>query len=148
MESPEESMAGHRGSIDTEAQSNPGQAADRASSSIASAPTYIGPGIRIKGTITADEDLYVDGDVKGSLSVPRHRVTVGERAYINAETVAREVVVYGAVQGGLCAFDRIEIKKHASIAGDLATAKIVIEDGAHFKGVISADGRALPAPEN
>jgi cytoskeletal protein CcmA (bactofilin family) len=64
-------------------------------------------------------------------------------AYINAETVAREVVIYGAVQGDLCVCDRIEIKKHASVAGDLATAKIVIEDGGHFKGGIRADGNAL-----
>jgi cytoskeletal protein CcmA (bactofilin family) len=103
-------------------------------------PSYISPGIKVRGTITADEDVYIDGDVQGSLSVPGHRLTVGESAYINAETVAREVVVYGAIQGGLCAFDRIEIKKHASVAGELATAKIVIEDGAHFKGAIDADG--------
>lgn len=109
--------------------------------------TYIGAGIKVKGVITADEDLYIDGDIKGSVSAPRHRLTIGERAYINAETVAREVVVYGAVQGGLSAYDRIEIKKHASIAGDVATAQIVIEDGANFKGVISADGpSARPKP--
>jgi cytoskeletal protein CcmA (bactofilin family) len=104
------------------------------------AKTYISAGIKIKGSITANEDVYVDGDVKGSVSAPRHRLTIGERAYINAETLAREVVIYGAIQGGLCAYDRIEIKKHASVAGDLATAEIVIEEGAHFKGVISADG--------
>jgi cytoskeletal protein CcmA (bactofilin family) len=105
-------------------------------------PTYISPGISIKGTITADEDIYIDGDVQGSLSVPGHRLTVGELAYIDADTIARELVVYGALQGGLCAFERIEIKKHASVAGDVATAKIVIEDGANFKGVISADASA------
>jgi cytoskeletal protein CcmA (bactofilin family) len=110
------------------------------------APTYISPGIRIKGTIIADEDVYIDGDVQGSLSVPGHRLTVGELAYIDADTIAREVVVYGAHQGGLCAFERIEIKKHASVAGDVATAKIVIEDGANFKGVISADAAAYTKP--
>lgn len=103
------------------------------------APTYISPGIRVKGTIIADEDLYIDGDIQGSVSAPGHRLTVGELAYIDADTVAREVVVYGALQGGLCAFERLEIKKHGSIAGDVATATIVIEDGAHFKGVISAE---------
>jgi cytoskeletal protein CcmA (bactofilin family) len=86
--------------------------------------------------------VYIDGDVQGSLSVPGHRLTVGELAYIDADTIAREVVVYGAHQGGLCAFERIEIKKHASVAGDIATAKIVIEDGANFTGVISADASA------
>jgi cytoskeletal protein CcmA (bactofilin family) len=104
--------------------------------------TYISPGIKIKGAITAGEDVYIDGDIKGSLSVPGHCVTIGERAYVDAETLAREVVIYGAVQGVLGAYDRIEIKRHASVAGHLATAKIVIEDGAHFKGVIAADGPA------
>jgi len=147
MEFPEESREAQRDSIETDAQAVPSQAANgnlasRTSSSAESAPTYISPGIKIKGTITADEDLYIDGDIKGSLSVPRHCVTIGERAYVRAETLAREVVIYGAVQGGLSAFNRIEIKKHASVAGDLATTQIFIEDGAHFKGVISADGKA------
>jgi cytoskeletal protein CcmA (bactofilin family) len=99
--------------------------------------TYIGAAIKVSGTISAEEDLYIDGEIKGSVCVPGHCVTVGEMAYINAETVARELVIYGAAQGGLCGYDKIEIKKRASVAGDLATSKIVIEPGAHFKGVIS-----------
>jgi cytoskeletal protein CcmA (bactofilin family) len=128
---------------ETDAQGVP-LAASRTSNPIENAPAYIGPGIKVKGTITADEDVYIDGDVEGSLSVPGHCLTVGEMAYVNAETVAREVVVYGALQGELRAFDRIEIKKHGSVAGDVATAQIVIEDGAHFKGVIAADGLRRP----
>jgi cytoskeletal protein CcmA (bactofilin family) len=121
-------------------QGYPDAAANRTSDLMESAPTYISPGIRVKGTITADENLYIDGEVRGSISMPGHRLSVGERAYIEAETFAREVVVYGAIHGGLCAYDRIEIKKHASVAGDLATAEIVIEEGACFKGVIAANG--------
>ena len=62
--------------------------------------TYIGASIKVAGTISAEEDLYIDGEIKGSVCAPGHRVTVGELAYMNAETVARELVVYGAVQGG------------------------------------------------
>ena len=102
--------------------------------------------MRVKGTIIADEDLYIDGDIQGSVSAPGHRLTVGELAYIDADTIAREVIVYGALQGGLCAFERLEIKKHGSVAGDVATATIVIEDGAHFKGVISAEASPPIAP--
>jgi cytoskeletal protein CcmA (bactofilin family) len=99
--------------------------------------TYISAGIKVAGTIAAAEDLYIDGEIKGSVCVPGHCVVVGELAYINAETVARELVIYGAVQGNLCGYDKIEIKKRASVAGDLATSKIIIEPGAHFKGVVS-----------
>jgi len=133
--------------VEAEAPGVP-QALCRPPNLIESAPAYIGPGIKVKGTIVADEDVYIDGDVQGSLSVPGHRLTVGEMAYVNAETVAREVVVYGALQGELRAFDRIEIKKHGSVAGDVATAQIVIEDGAHFKGVIAADGLNRRPPAN
>lgn len=107
------------------------------------APTYIGPEIKVKGTITAAEDVYIEGFVEGSVSIRGNRLTVGEMAYVDAETSAREVVVFGAVQGDVIASDRIEIKKRASVAGDLATAEIVIEQGAHFKGRIKALGTKL-----
>jgi cytoskeletal protein CcmA (bactofilin family) len=128
--------------METREQDYLGPAADSISNLAESAPTYISPGIKLKGAITADEDLYIDGGVEGSLSVGGHRLTVGETAFISAQTVAREVVVYGAVRCDLRACDLIEIKRHASVAGDLSTAKLVIEDGAHFKGGINVDGNA------
>jgi cytoskeletal protein CcmA (bactofilin family) len=106
-------------------------------------PAYIGPTLKIEGEIIADEDLHIDGCVEGSLSVGGHRITVGEMAFLIAETVAREAVVYGVVQGNLRACDRIEIKKGACVEGDMATAQLVIEKGAHFKGRADADGSAL-----
>jgi cytoskeletal protein CcmA (bactofilin family) len=128
--------------MERKGQGYPGPAANRDSSSVASAPTHISPGIKIKGQIVADEDLHIDGYVEGSLSVGGHRVTLGEMAFIRAEAVAREMVVYGAFQGNLRAHDRIEIKKNASVEGDMATAKMVIEEGAHIKGSIDVDGNA------
>jgi len=64
---------------------------------------------------------------------------VGRSANITAEVVAREVIVYGKVNGDLCARDRIEIRKDGSVTGDLTTARIVIEDGAYFKGSVEID---------
>jgi cytoskeletal protein CcmA (bactofilin family) len=104
---------------------------------------YIGPTLKIEGEITADEDLHIDGCVEGSLSVGGHRITVGEMAFLIAETVAREAIVYGAVQGNLRTCDRIEIKKNASVEGDMAAAQLVIEKGAHFRGRADVDGSAL-----
>ena len=106
-------------------------------------PAYIGPTLKIEGEITADEDLHIDGFVKGSLSGGGHRITVGETAFLIAETVAREVVVYGAVRGNLRACDRIEIKKNARVEGDMRAGQLVIEERAHFKGRADADGCAL-----
>ena len=60
-------------------------------------------------------------------------------AKLTADIIAREVVVYGTVKGNLRAKDRIEIKKDGSVNGDLTTARIMIEDGAYFKGSIEID---------
>ena len=67
------------------------------------------------------------------------KLTVGASAKVTADIIAREVVVYGNVKGNLRARDRIEIKKDGSVVGDLTTARIMIEDGAYFKGSIEID---------
>lgn len=103
---------------------------------------YIGPTLRIDGEIIADENLRIDGSVNGSLSVGGHRVTLGEMAFLRADIVAREVVVHGASEGNLRACDRIEIKKHSCVEGDVTAAQVVVEEGAHFKGRVDTDGGA------
>ncbi|MGA8267042.1 MAG: polymer-forming cytoskeletal protein [Candidatus Acidiferrales bacterium] len=64
---------------------------------------------------------------------------MGASAKVTADVIAREVVVYGNVKGNLQARDRIEIKKDGSVVGDLTTARIMIEDGAYFKGSIEIE---------
>ena len=96
--------------------------------------SYLGPGLRIKGEITGNEDLKLDSNVEGSVSIGDFRLTVGPSAHVNANIVAREAVISGEVIGDINACDRIEIMKSASIVGDLSTGKIMIEDGAYFKG--------------
>src|SRR5579885_2327811 len=98
-----------------------------------------GAGLRVKGEVTGEENLQIDGTLEGSVHLEHHRVTVGAGAQVNADIVAREVVVYGSVKGNLRARDRIEIKKDGSVIGDLTTARIMIEDGAYFKGAIEID---------
>jgi len=89
--------------------------------------------------------LYVDGDVEGPIQLADGKLTVGTSGTITADVVAREVIIYGRVKGNLQARDRIEIKKEGSVVGDLLTARIVIEDGAQFKGSIEIDRKALDA---
>ena len=100
---------------------------------------WLGSNLKVKGDISGDEDLRVDGQIDGPISIGGHRLTVGPTADIKAEVSAREIVVYGKVHGDLRARDRIEIKKDGSVTGDLTTARIVIEDGAVFKGHIEID---------
>ena len=106
------------------------------------ATARLGASLHVKGEITGSEDLLVDGSVEGLIQLDERKLTVGATAKLTADIIAREVVVYGSVKGNLRAKDRIEIKKDGSVNGDLTTARIMIEDGAYFKGSIEIDKSA------
>jgi len=96
----------------------------------------IGKAVKIIGQIHSKEDLFVDGDVEGTVEAPDHKLTIGPNGTVHATVKAREVVALGSIQGNVEATERIEIKKDAKLIGDIRTARIVIEDGAYFKGSI------------
>ncbi len=102
----------------------------------------LGASLHVKGEITGNEDLAIDGSVEGLVQLEDRKLTIGASAKLTADVIAREVVVYGNVKGNLRARDRIEIKKDGSVVGDLTTARIMIEDGAYFKGSIEIDKTA------
>jgi cytoskeletal protein CcmA (bactofilin family) len=108
----------------------------------------LGASLHVKGEISGNEDLHVDGSVEGLIQLEDRKLTVGASAKLTADVVAREVVVYGAVKGNLRARDRIEIKKDGSVVGDLTTARIMIEDGAYFKGSIEIDRTGSTGSDN
>jgi cytoskeletal protein CcmA (bactofilin family) len=103
------------------------------------ATARLGASLHIKGEISGNEDLQIDGSVEGLVQLDDRKLTVGASARVTADLIAREVIVYGNVKGNLRARDRIEIKKDGSVVGDLTTARIMIEDGAYFKGSIEID---------
>jgi cytoskeletal protein CcmA (bactofilin family) len=96
----------------------------------------IGKSVMIKGQIFSREDLTIDGEIDGSVELHEHRLTVGPHGKLQARVKAREVVVLGTVHGNVEASDKIDIRKGAKLVGDIKTARIVIEDGAYFKGSI------------
>jgi cytoskeletal protein CcmA (bactofilin family) len=96
----------------------------------------IGKSLLIKGEITGSESLYIDGKVEGSINLPGNRVTVGRNGQVAASITAREIVVLGKVRGNVSATDRVDIRAEGSLSGDVAAARISIEDGAYFKGGI------------
>ena len=95
----------------------------------------IGASLTIKGSVTGEEDLQIDGKVEGPVTI-RGRLTVGCSGQLSAGVVARELAVYGKVSGNVDARDRVEIKRDGAVIGDIQTARISIEDGAIFKGRI------------
>jgi cytoskeletal protein CcmA (bactofilin family) len=95
--------------------------------------------LQIKGHVTGGEDLQIDGKIDGPITLRGHQLTVGATAQLNSEIHASEVIVYGKVVGNVHARDRVDVKTDGSIVGDISTARISIEDGAHFKGRIEID---------
>ena len=102
-------------------------------------PACLGSSLHVKGQISGNEDLHIEGKVEGPISLGGHRLTVARTGVVSSEIVARETVIYGKVNGDIRARDRIEIKKDGSVEGDLTAARVVIEDGAFFKGHIEID---------
>lgn len=96
----------------------------------------IGKSLKIKGTITGSEDLYVDGEIEGNIELEENSLTVGPNGNVNADVKARDITVLGRLTGNVRAGERIEIRRTGSLEGDLVTSRIVIEDGAVFRGSI------------
>ncbi len=91
--------------------------------------------MHIKGDIRTNEELLIDGEVEGS--VESHSVlTVGPNGKVRANIKAREVIVFGKVQGNVNVVEKIAIREQGSLVGDIKTAGISIDDGAYFKGSI------------
>jgi len=108
----------------------------------------IGKSVIIKGQILSREDLYLDGEMEGTVEVPEHRLTIGPHAKLQASIRAREVVVLGCVNGNVEASDKIDIRKDARLTGDIKTGGIIIEDGAYFKGSIDIVRAAADAAKH
>jgi cytoskeletal protein CcmA (bactofilin family) len=108
----------------------------------------IGKSVKVIGQIFTKEDLYVDGDVEGTIESQESKVTVGPNGRVQASIRAREVVILGQVQGNVEAADKVDIRKEAKLVGDISTSRISIEDGALFKGSIDikkAEPKAMSA---
>jgi cytoskeletal protein CcmA (bactofilin family) len=96
----------------------------------------IGRSLVIKGEVTGTESLFIDGRVEGAISFPGHRVTIGRNGNVSANITAKEVVIMGKVQGNVECADRLDIRSEGSLAGDVITHRISVEEGAVLKGGI------------
>jgi cytoskeletal protein CcmA (bactofilin family) len=116
--------------------------------------TVIGKSVTIRGEVTGKEDLFVDGVVEGMISLPESRLTVGPNARVMADVDAREVVIFGLIEGNLRASGRVELRDTAVVKGDIVSARLSIEENATMKGKVemleaaAAVSRRLPGTED
>ncbi len=107
----------------------------------------IGKSVVVKGELSGSEDLYVDGHVEGSITLRGQSLTIGPNGRVRANVEARNVILHGQVDGNITASDRVELRKSASLKGDISTARIAIDDGAYFKGAIDIQKTEAPKGE-
>ena len=105
----------------------------------------IGQSVEIKGTLTGNEDLTIEGMVDGKILVKDHSLTIGANGRITAEVHAKTVVVVGQVVGNITADDKVEIAPSGSIQGDIRAPRVSIADGAKFKGSIDMERKGSAA---
>jgi cytoskeletal protein CcmA (bactofilin family) len=101
-----------------------------------SAVAHIGKSVTIKGELSGNEDLYIDGQVEGMIEVREHNLTIGPNGRVQANVHAKQVVLHGSLKGNVRAADRVDIRKTGSLIGDVVAARVMIEDGASIKGSV------------
>ncbi len=97
---------------------------------------HIGKSVIIKGELSGSEDLYVDGQVEGSIELAGNQLIIGPNGQVRANVNAKGVVVQGKLDGNIRATERVELQKSAIAVGDVFTKRIAIEDGAYLKGKV------------
>lgn len=97
---------------------------------------HIGKSVVIKGELSGSENLFVDGEVEGSIQLDGHSLTIGQNGRVRANLKAKDVVVQGRVDGNVTAGDRLDLRKTAIVTGDIQAQRIAVEDGAFLKGKI------------
>jgi cytoskeletal protein CcmA (bactofilin family) len=102
----------------------------------------IGKSVVIKGDLSGSEDLYIDGQVEGSIDLRHHSLTVGPNGRVKAGISAKSIIIQGKVDGSLTASDRLDLRKSAVVTGDVTTQRIAIEEGAFLKGKVDIQKEA------
>lgn len=103
----------------------------------------IGRSIRIDGDLCGDEDLRIEGDVKGTVKLQNNTLTIGGEGKISADVYAKSVTVEGLMEGDIFGSECVNIRKNATVNGNITAPRVALEDGAKFKGSIEMDPAAI-----
>lgn len=97
---------------------------------------HIGRSVIVKGELSGSEDLYIDGQVEGTIELQGNNLTIGPHGQVKANVNAKDVIVEGKLEGNIQASERASLTKSAVALGDISTQRVSIEEGAFFKGKI------------
>lgn len=112
----------------------------RSSTPNLSGPTFIGPNVTIEGTLTGSEPIVIEGTVKGKINLTAD-LRVGTKARVEATVHAKNVTVEGKLNGDVSADDRVELVASATVDGNIKAPKIIVAEGAKFRGNVDMGSR-------
>jgi len=137
-----------------EAQSAPPfSATGAAAADLSPGASRIGPGLKIRGELSGDADLYIDGEAQGKIRITSARMTVGPAGRVQADIEASEIVVQGSLLGNLKATERVQLGSSSRTEGSVQAPRVAIDEGAKLRGKVEttrpggAPGSRAPAPE-
>ena len=98
--------------------------------------SVIGPTLKFKGELSANEDLIIEGEIEGIIAHQEKNLTDGREGRVKADIAARTVEIYGNVEGDVRGEEIVKIMKSAVVKGNIYCGRILMEDGAQFSGRI------------
>ena len=104
----------------------------------------IGKSIIFKGELSGDEDLIIDGQVEGRITLPNNEVTIGAAGRITADIQGKSIIIIGKTAGNLSAAERIEVQATGIVEGDIRSPRLQIEEGAVVNGKIEMSKSQTP----
>jgi cytoskeletal protein CcmA (bactofilin family) len=113
----------------------------------------IGKSISIKGDLTGNEDMVIEGKVEGKVEIPNAELTIGANGTVRAEVNAKSVVVVGRVTGNINGTERVEVQATGIVEGDVHAPRLIVAEGAVVNGAIhmtqseAGAARSQPGPE-
>jgi cytoskeletal protein CcmA (bactofilin family) len=107
----------------------------------------IGKSVVIKGELSGSEDLTIEGHVEGRIDLKDNVLTIGPNGKIKAEVFAKSVVVLGEVTGNVTASEKVDIRDNGSVDGDIASPRVAIAEGAHFRGSVDMQRAGAAKPQ-
>lgn len=110
-------------------------------------PAMIGPSIRIKGDLTGEENLIIEGQVEGTIHLDKNDLTIGSSGRIKANIQAKGIIVEGQVEGDIIGKEKVIIRRTGNMRGNIVAPRVTLEDGAMFKGSIEMEPEARRGSE-
>jgi cytoskeletal protein CcmA (bactofilin family) len=105
----------------------------------------IGTTISIKGDLTGEEDLLIEGRVEGKIQFSRNSITIGKSGRIKADILAKSITVEGEVEGNLFGEEQLVLRQSSTVRGNITAPRVSLEDGANFKGAIDMSPKGKTA---